>query len=45
MGYRIAKAYYRNADDKDAALRAMLEMSDPKDFLARSGWHPGIKLD
>ncbi|MGH8085024.1 MAG: DUF2268 domain-containing putative Zn-dependent protease [Lysobacter sp.] len=45
VGYRIAKAYYRNADDKDAALREMLEMSDPKAFLARSGWHPGIKFD
>lgn len=45
VGYRIAKAYYRNADDKDAALRGMLEMSDAKAFLARSGWHPGIKLD
>jgi len=45
VGYRIAKAYYRNASDKRAALRDILQMDDPKDFLARSGWYPGIDLE
>lgn len=45
VGYRIAKAYYRNAPDKRQALRDILEMDDAKDFLSRSGWHPGIKLE
>jgi hypothetical protein len=45
VGYRIAKAYYRNAPDKRQALREILEMDDAKDFLARSGWHPGIDLE
>lgn len=30
------------ASDKRQALREILEMTDPKAFLARSGWHPGI---
>ena len=45
VGYRIAKAYYRNAPDKRQALREILEMSDAKDFLARSGWYPGVELE
>jgi len=45
VGYRIAKAYYRNAPDKRQALREILEMDDAQDFLARSGWHPGIGLE
>lgn len=45
VGYRIAKAYYRNAADKRQALREILEMDDAKDFLARSGWSPGIELE
>ena len=45
VGYRIAKAYYRNAPDKRQALREIFEMGDPKAFLAKSGWYPGIKLD
>lgn len=45
VGYRIAKAYYRNAPDKRQALREMLEMEDANDFVARSGWHPGIDLE
>lgn len=44
VGYRIVKSYYQHAPDKRRALRDILEMSDPKAFLARSGWHPGIKL-
>jgi hypothetical protein len=45
VGYRIVKAYYQHASDKHQAIREILEMTDPKAFLARSGWHPGIALD
>ena len=45
VGYRIAKAYYRNAPDKRQALRDIMEMEDPKAFLEKSGWYPGIELD
>lgn len=45
VGSRIAKAYYRNAPDKRQALREILQMSDAKDFLVKSGWAPGIELD
>jgi hypothetical protein len=44
VGYRIVKAYYQQASDKRLAIREILEMSDPKAFLAKSGWYPGIKL-
>lgn len=44
IGYRIARAYYQHAPDKQAAFRAIVEMKDPKAFLADSGWHPGIQL-
>jgi hypothetical protein len=44
VGYRIVKAYYQHASDKHQAIRDILAMSDPKAFLARSGWHPGIVL-
>lgn len=43
-GYRIAKAYYQHAPDKLRAVREILEMSDPKKFLGKSGWYPGIVL-
>lgn len=45
VGYRIAKAYYRNARDKRAAIREMIEMTDARAFLAASGWSPGIVLN
>jgi hypothetical protein len=45
VGYRIAKAYYHHAPDKHQALREILEMGNAKDFLAKSGWYPGIKFD
>lgn len=44
VGYRIVKSYYDHAPDKRRALREILEMKDPKTFLARSGWSPGIQL-
>ena len=45
VGYRIVKAYYRQADDKRLALREILRMEHPKALFAASGWHPGIEFD
>ena len=45
VGYRIVKSYYQHAADKRQALRDILGMTEPKEFLAKSGWHPGIALD
>lgn len=44
VGHRIAKSYYQHATDKRQAVRDMLQMTDAKAFLAKSGWYPGIKL-
>jgi hypothetical protein len=44
VGYRIVKAYYRRAADKQQAFREILELSDPKAFLEKSGWRPGMEL-
>ena len=44
VGYRIVKSYYQHAVDKRRAFREILEMTDPKAFLAKSGWHPAIQL-
>jgi len=44
VGYRIVKAYYEHAADKRQAVRDIVQMTDPKAFLARSGWYPGIAL-
>lgn len=44
VGYRIAKAYYQTATAKDRALREILEMTDAREFLAESGWRPGLEL-
>ncbi len=41
VGYRIVKSYYEHAADKRRALRDILDMKDPKAFLAKSGWYPG----
>lgn len=44
VGYRIVKSYYLQAADKKAALRDIFLVNEAtaKDFLARSGWHPGM---
>jgi hypothetical protein len=42
VGYRIAKTYYQRAADKQQALREILDMTDPKALLAKSGWYPGM---
>ncbi|HWK05015.1 MAG TPA: DUF2268 domain-containing putative Zn-dependent protease [Puia sp.] len=44
VGYRIVKSYYQHATDKQAAIREIIEIKDPKAFLAKSGWYPGINL-
>jgi Predicted Zn-dependent protease (DUF2268) len=44
VGYRIVKSYYQLASDEQRAFREILEMTDPKAFLAKSGWYPGIQL-
>jgi len=44
VGYRIVKSYYQHASNKQLALREILQMTDPKAFLAKSGWYPGISL-
>jgi hypothetical protein len=44
VGYRIVKSYYQHAGDKTRAFREILEMTDPKAFLVKSGWYPGIHL-
>jgi hypothetical protein len=44
VGYRIVKSYYQHASDKRQAFREILEMTDPKAFLSKSDWYPGIQL-
>jgi hypothetical protein len=44
VGYRICKAYYQHAKDKKQAFSDILGITDPKAFLAKSGWYPGIVL-
>lgn len=44
IGHRIAKSYYQQAADKQQAVRDMLQLTDAKAFLAKSGWYPGIQL-
>lgn len=41
VGYCIAKSYYSHARDKRAAIKTLLELKDPKQILAHSGWKPG----
>ena len=45
VGYRIVKSYYQHTADKRQALRDIYGMTDPHQFLAKSGWYPGIQLD
>jgi hypothetical protein len=42
VGYRIVKSYYGYAPDKRRAFRDILQMTDAKAFLAKSGWRPGM---
>jgi uncharacterized protein YjaZ len=43
VGYRIAKTYYQRAPDKRQAVREILQMTDAKAFLSKSGWYPGVE--
>jgi hypothetical protein len=38
------KSYYQHAADDHQAFREILEVTDPKAFLAKSGWYPAIPL-
>lgn len=38
MGYKIAKAYYNNATDKAQAIKDIIDMDDPLNFLQKSGY-------
>jgi hypothetical protein len=38
VGYLIVKSYFQHAKNKRQALREIIEMSDPKAFLVKSGW-------
>lgn len=40
IGYRVCQAYYERAEDKRAAVREMLEMTDPDALLQASGYAP-----
>lgn len=40
IGYRITQAYYSKATDKTAAIREIIELSNPAAFLAASGYSP-----
>ena len=44
VGYRICKAYYQHAENKRQAFRDIVEITDPRLFLAKSAWYPGIEL-
>jgi hypothetical protein len=44
VGYRIVKSYYQHDSDKRGALREIIEMTDPRAFLSKSGWSPVTKL-
>jgi predicted Zn-dependent protease DUF2268 len=45
VGYRIVKSYYRHARDKRRALRDIFAISNARDFLAKSGWRPGMRFE
>ncbi|PST84021.1 hypothetical protein C7T94_04595 [Pedobacter yulinensis] len=40
IGYRIAKTYYTQAKDKQQAVSAIMGITDPQDFLTKSGYDP-----
>jgi hypothetical protein len=43
-GYRIVRAYYQRASDKQQAIRDILQMTDAHAFVDASGWRPGINF-
>ena len=40
IGYRIAKVYYMKANNKQRAVTDIIGITDPQDFLVRSGYDP-----
>jgi hypothetical protein len=38
VGYKIIKSYYENTEDKDDAIQDILAITNPKEFLANSGY-------
>jgi len=44
VGYRIIKSYYQHATNKRDAFREIIQMNDPKVFLSKSLWYPGIDV-
>ena len=45
IGYKIAEAYYKNAADKTQAIKDIIEMNNPLDFLERSGYDQQVKTN
>jgi hypothetical protein len=43
VGYRIARAYYQRTEDKKRAVREILQMTNARQFLQKSGWQPGMQ--
>jgi len=43
LGYRLARSYYENANDKGQALEALLSVTDYPGFLQRSGYTQHIE--
>ena len=43
LGYQITEAYFERAQDKHRAVREILRMTDPEDFLRRSGYAGGAR--
>lgn len=40
IGYKICESYYENATDKDQAIKDILGITEPEDFLNKSGYNP-----
>lgn len=38
IGYKIAQTYYKNATDKSQAIKDIIDMDDPLNFLQKSGY-------
>jgi hypothetical protein len=43
IGYKIAQTYYERAADRPAAIRDILRVRDPEEFLERSGYAGGAR--
>ena len=43
IGYKICEAFYKKAGNKEEAIAAIIEMTDPEDFLKKSGYREKFK--